>query len=168
MAILFGALFTACSNDDDGGSNGTSVEGNWRLTAFTTENNYDINEDGTATNDFMMETNCYSNETITFNSNNTGTVTSRSFADITLELVSGSTTDYEYSVDCVQETDNTTIVWAQSENIVTLTGPGIVYEGLISGSTLTFVIEEGVFIEVEDGSGTATTTEDITFVYTKQ
>ena len=46
----------SCSKDDDSPSE-TIVE-IWVLISSTSENNYDINNDGTATNNIELETNC--------------------------------------------------------------------------------------------------------------
>ena len=167
FTLLIASMLFSCKKDDDGNTE-ISLDGTWRLTAFTTENAYDLNEDGTSSNDVIAETGCYQNETLVFNSDNTGTATTRSFADISLELVTGSTTEYEYSVECIQETDDTAITWTQTGNTVVVSGLGVAYTGTVAGSTLTITIPSGFIVEVVEGSGTGFTTEDITFEYTKQ
>ena len=80
LSILCLGVFS-CSSDDDAG-NTVAVEGTWKLTAINTETEFDLNMDGTATNSFIEETDCYRNETIVFNSNGTGannSSTSRAF-----------------------------------------------------------------------------------------
>ncbi|QNJ97758.1 lipocalin/fatty acid-binding family protein [Constantimarinum furrinae] len=171
LLLIVAVAVTACSkNDDDSGNNGSvSVEGNWKLTSFTTENEYDLNGDETASNDVMAETECYQNETIVFNGNASGTANSTSYADITLELVAGTTNEYEYSVTCVEEDDATQFAWVQTGDTVTLTFAGFSYIGTKVDDQITIVLEEGLAFEVEDGNGgTVLVTEDITFVYTKQ
>jgi len=167
FTLLIASLLFSCKKDDDGDS-GTSLEGTWKLTSFTTETGFDFNEDGTASNNVMSETNCYQNETVLFNGNGSGTATNRSYADITLELVAGSTTEYEYSVTCVQETETNTFSWTQSGNTISITESGETISGTLSGSVLTIVIPSGFFVEIEEAGGTGFTTEDVTFVYTKQ
>ena len=170
MGFLFIAtLLASCSSDDDNGNNGTSLEGNWKLTAFETENAYDLNNDGTASKSVMDETNCYQNETIRFDADGTGEATSTSYADIQLTLVAGTTDEYEYTVDCVSETEVTPFVYDKDGNEVSLiiTGAGNA-TATLSGNTLTYVIQDGFFVEVDENGTTVTVTEDITFVYTKQ
>lgn len=167
FTLLMATLLFSCKKDDDGNTQ-VSVEGNWKLTAFTTETGFDFNEDGTASNNVMSETNCYQNETVLFSGNGSATSTNRSYADITLELVAGSTTEYEYSVTCVQETEINTLSWTQSGNTISITESGETITGTLSGSVLTIVIPSGFFVEVEETGGTGFTTEDVTFVYTKQ
>jgi len=169
VMILVAAAFTACSSDDDSSNNSTSLEGNWKLTAFETENPYDLNNDGTASKSVMDETNCYQNETIRFDADGTGEATSTSYADIQLTLVAGTTDEYEYTVDCVSETETTPFVYDKDENEVSLsiTGAGNA-TATLSGNTLTYVIQDGFFVDVDENGTTVTVTEDITFVYTKQ
>ncbi|MAP81845.1 MAG: hypothetical protein CL526_12245 [Aequorivita sp.] len=173
MKKLFGLLvlaitLTACSSDDDGGSNTTSIEGTWKMTAFNTETAHDLNNDGTASTSVMDETNCYQNEIIVFNANGTGAATSNSYADIELTLVTGTTDEYEYTVTCVSETETTPFTYTQNGNEITLSMAGFSQTATLSGNTLTYVFEEGFFVEVDDNGNTVTVTEDITFVFTKQ
>jgi hypothetical protein len=174
MKKLFGLLFiaiafTACSSDDDNSSDTTSLEGTWKMTAFNTENAYDLNNDGMASTSVMDETNCYQNETLVFNADGaTGTAVNSSYAEIELTLVAGTTDEYEYTVTCVSEDDSTPFAYIQNGNNVTLTVAGSNQAATLSGNTLTYVIQEGFFVEVENNGTTATVTEDITFVFTKQ
>ncbi|MEZ4857604.1 MAG: hypothetical protein R2781_02215 [Flavobacteriaceae bacterium] len=167
FTLLIATLLISCKKDDDGDS-GTSIEGTWKLTAFTTETGFDFNNDGTASTNLLAETNCYQNETLEFSSNGSGTATTRSYADITLDFVAGSTTEYEYTVNCIQETETSSFNWAQNGSNMVITATDFSYTGTISGATLTIIIPSGFVVEVEDGNGTAFTTEDITIVYTKQ
>jgi hypothetical protein len=172
MKNLFGLLLAAlvlvsCNKDDDGSTN-ASVEGNWKLTSLTTENAYDLNEDGNASNNLMTETGCYQNETITFSGNGTGTATSNSYALISVELVVGTTDEYEYTIECIQEVDVTAFTWTQSGSTITVSVGGASSSATLSGSDLTIVVESGFDQEVEGGNGTVTVMEDLTFVYTKQ
>ncbi|RMA66297.1 beta-barrel fold lipoprotein [Ulvibacter antarcticus] len=169
IVLLITLVFVGCNKDDDNNDNNSSVEGTWKLTAFNTENAYDFNGDGTASTNVMDETACYQNETVEFTSNSSGTATNRSYADITLDLITGSTTEYEYSVNCVPEVDIETFTWAQNGNNVVITSFDGPSTATLNGSELTFVIQSGFFVDVEDGSGgTTSITEDITIVYTKQ
>ncbi|NCT16707.1 MAG: hypothetical protein COZ75_10180 [Flavobacteriaceae bacterium CG_4_8_14_3_um_filter_34_10] len=164
--LMVAMIFAACSSDDDNAN--VSLEGTWKMTAFKSENAYDVNGNGTISNDIMQQTNCYQNETVVFNANNTVAFVSTSYADIELVLVAGSTTDYEYNITCVNENDTTAGTWSQTNNTVIITDAFGVYTATQTGSTLTFVIPNGFPIEVTQGSGTATITEDLTITYEKQ
>src|SRR5690606_8985173 len=95
-----------------------------KMTAFNTENAYDLNGDGTISSDVMGQTNCYQNETIVFNSNNTGAEMSTSRLDINLELVAGSANEYEYNVECVSENSTKAFTWTNNGNTVIITQLG--------------------------------------------
>lgn len=164
--ILVAAFFVSCSSDDD--DNQIAIEGTWKMTAFKTQNAYDLNGDGIISNDIMGQTNCFQNETLIFNSNNTGANMSTSYLEITLELVAGSTTEYEYNVECISENSTTAFTWTQEGNTVVVTEAGIVLTGEQNGSEITFFIPNGYPIPVEQGGSTATITEDLTIVYQKQ
>lgn len=169
VLLIVAAAFTSCSKDDDNSNNSTSVEGNWKLTAFETENAYDLNNDGTASKSVMDETNCHQNETLSFDVNGTGEAISTSYADIQLTLVVGTTDEYEYTIECISETEVTPFAYTKDGNDLDLVIGGFgTASATISGNTLTYVIQDGFFIEVDNNGTTTTVTEDITFVYTKQ
>jgi hypothetical protein len=164
--ILVAAIFVSCSSDDDNGR--VVVEGTWKMTSFKTQNAYDLNGNGTISNDIMGQTNCFQNETMVFNSNYTGSVMSRSSLDIDLELVAGTTNEYEYNVECVSENNTTAFAWSKSGNILTVTQAGSVYTGTQDGNEITFTVLNGFVIEVEQGNGTAFISQDVTMIYQKQ
>jgi hypothetical protein len=165
--VLFAVVFASCSSDDDN-NNTVAIEGTWKMTAFKSQNAYDLNGDGVISNDIMAQTNCYQNETLVFNTDGTGANFSTSFADITLEVVAGTADEYEYSVECVAENTTTAFVWTQNGESVTFTNSGVTFSGAQDGNKLTFAISNGFEIEVEQGGGVATTTENLTLEYTKQ
>ena len=173
MKKLFGLLFiaialTACSKDDDNNNTSVSIEGNWKLTAFETENAYDLNNDGIPSKSVMDETNCYQNEIVNFKADGTGSAISSSYADIELTLVIGTTDEYEYVINCIPEIDVTSFTYTQNGTNVTMTVEGETVIATLSGNTFTYVIQDGFFIDVDDEGNTITLTEDLTFVYTKQ
>lgn len=174
MKKFFGLLIvaiamTACSSDDDSSDAGASVEGNWKMTALNTENPYDLNGDGTASRNLMLETGCYQNELMLFSADGSGKITSNSYAEINFDLVVGTTNEYEYSIECVSETEIDLFTYTQNGDQIKLTVDGSLVTGTLSNNTLTYVVPGGFFIEVEGSdSGTITVMEDLTFVYTKQ
>jgi len=164
--ILVAAIFVSCSSDDDNGR--VAVEGTWKMTSFKTQNAYDLNGNGTISNDIMGQTNCFQNETIVFNSNYTGSVMSRSRLNTDLELVAGSTTEYEYTTECVSENNTTAFVWSKSGDTLTVTQAGSVFAGTQNGNEITFTLPNAFVIEVQQGNGTAFITQDVTVIYKKQ
>jgi len=175
IAFLFVIMlaFTSCNDDDVDFSmeeeETALLEGRWNLTAFRTENEYDLNEDGTASNDLIAETGCYMEDFLQFINISTIVFTSRSFANIELDIVTGTTDEYEYTITCESQTELTNATFtADGDTLEILVEGQTPVEGTINGTTLTIVIPDSFPIEVEEGDGTATLTEDVTFVYTKQ
>lgn len=164
--ILVAAIFVSCSSDDDDG--GVAIEGTWKMTAFTTQNAYDLNGDGIISNDVMGQTNCFQNETLVFNANGTGADMSTSRLDIELELVAGTTDEYEYTIECISENTTTAFTWTQNGDTVIVTQADATLTGTQVGNEITFSLPNGYPIPVEQGDGTAIITEDLTIVYEKQ
>ena len=179
--LLSVVVFTSCddeplegfelaqANTNMGTNQGTSDDlvGTWKLVSWNTTNPVDINNDGTSNTNLLVEFNCYNNETIVFNSNNTAVNMSTSYADIELELVVGTTNEYNFSVDCVEEIENTNLTWAQSGNIIALTDTsGQSNNFSLNTDELSFLIPSG--FTVVSGDGMVTVTEDLTLVYQKQ
>ena len=161
-------VFTSCSSDDDGGSSGVSMTGTWKLTAWNSSIGYDINNDGTASTNLLDEFDCYNNETVVVSSNNTAVVNSTSYADITAEITAGTTDEFTYTVDCVQENDSFPVTWSVSGNTITFDeGTATEVNGTISGNTISVVVPEGFVVYSSDFSEILVS-QDLTFVYTKQ
>ncbi len=154
---------------NNGGTNPSgevSIVGTWKMTAWNVPEGQDINQDGITSNNLLDEMDCYNNETILFNSNNTAVSTSTSYADIELNLVVGTTNEFDYSITCVPEIETTDLTWTQTGNIVTTTALGASTNLTLNGNELSFLIPEG-FTVVSDDSST-TVIQDLTIVYTKQ
>ena len=167
LLSIFCLSIFSCSSDDDSSENAVAVEGTWRLTAINTESAFDLNNDGTETNSFIEETNCYQNETVVFNSGGTGVTNSNSYAEITAEIVVGTTNEYNYSADCISEVDSDTFTWTQNGNQIMITdSSGFPITATLSGSQFSFVVPEGFY--ATDSSFSFEVTEDLTFIYTKQ
>lgn len=171
--LALSLLITSCESDDDNNSS-SDLQGTWKLTAWNVANAIDLNGDGTVSTNMLDEMNCYNNETITFG-NSTATATTTSYADIEAELVTGSDTEYSYIIDCVSEINSDTATYVVNGNTVTITTTyeedGETYEDILvatkSGNTLSFVVEEGLYIEESD-SFDVVVNQDLTFIYTKQ
>lgn len=145
----------------------SDLEGTWLLTAWLGESPFDLNNDGTESVNFLDEMDCYTNETIVFNSDGTAVAMSTSYAEFEVFIEVGTTDQYDYTITCIQENDNTDATWTQAGNSVTIEDEfGDVSEWTLSGNQLSIVVPEGFFAISEDA--TLTVTEDLTFVYTKQ
>ena len=151
-----------CTNDTEP----TNVEGTWLLTAWLGEEPIDLNNDGTSSANFLDEMDCYNNETIVFNNDGTGVAMSTSFAEITFEIVVGTTDEYSYTIDCIDEVENTNMTWTQSDNTISITDAFGTTDWTLNGNELSITIPEGFGTSNEDGS--VVITQDLTIVYTKQ
>lgn len=136
------------------------LPGIWKLTELNLEEPFDFNGDGTSSTSLMTESNCYQNELMAFLPDFSGIATSNSYANITIE---GET----FTVECIEEVEETSFNWAQTGNTVTVTIDGVNFTATQTGNTLTYVIPEGFF--TSDGEeGGVEILQDMTFVYTKQ
>lgn len=152
-----------CSNDvgDD-----EDILGTWKLTAWIGEEPIDLNNDGTESINFLDEMDCYTNETIVFSADNTAVTMSTSYATFIYDIEVGTTDEYDYTIECTLENENTDVTWTQNGNIISVTDNGVTTDGTLNGDQLSIFAPEGFVAFISDF--TATTTQDLTFVYTKQ
>lgn len=123
MRKIFGLViviiaFTACSKDDNDDNN-LSIEGIWKLTAFEVENAYDLNNDGIASKNILTEIDCY-HQDIIFNADDTGQIIYYSYAQIELNLIPGTTDEYEYVTNCVLQTVRRVLVYEKNGNEISM------------------------------------------------
>lgn len=152
-----------CTDDNEP----TGIEGTWKLTAWNGTEPIDLNNDGTESINFLDEMDCYNNETLVFDSNNTGIGMSTSFAEFEIEIEIGTTNSFDYTVTCIDEIENTNLTWSQSANTVTTTDAFGSNDWTLIGNTLSILIPDG-FTVVNEDDITISTIQDLTFVYTKQ
>ena len=141
--------------------------GTWLLTAWLGEEPIDLNNDGVESINFLEEMDCYSNETIVFNSDNTGTATSTSYAEFEFIIEVGTTNSFEYTITCIDETEITNATWSQNGNIITISDEFGETEWTLNGNQLSIFVPSGFFAFNSDDAE-VTTIQDLTFVYTKQ
>ncbi len=164
FAVSFG-IYSCDPWEDDSYHEGTTpdeeveIPGNWKLTSITLQEAFDFNGDGTASTDLMAETNCYQNELMAFNADFTGISTSNSYANV---IVNGDT----YITECIPEMEETTFVWAQTQNTVVLTIDTQNINATLNGDVLAFTIPEG-FTASDGQPGGYTITQDIIMTYQK-
>ena len=152
-----------CTNDV---GTDEDVPGTWKLTAWIGEEPTDLNNDGVASANFLDEMDCYTNETIVFNADFTAVAMSTSYASFEFEIEVGTTDEFDYTVDCIQENENTDATWSQDGNIVSVTSMGTTFDYTLDGNQLSILVPEGFLAFNADF--TATTSQDLIFVYTKQ
>ncbi|QYJ69420.1 lipocalin family protein [Flavobacterium litorale] len=172
MILAAAALLTVSCSDDDGDSTGNvSVNGTWNLTAFTTNEAADINNDGTASTNFIAESGCYGNSSIVF-ANENSAIFNLEELDIELDLVIGTEDSYEYSIDCIGAEPEVGM-YTVSDNSVSVVfdyGDGETETAIFarSGNTLTVTIPELVDVPVEDNGDITYSFVGATLVFTKQ
>lgn len=152
---------------DCSAASGTVVEGTWKLTAWNVVEAIDLNNDGNASLNLLDEMDCYNNETLVFNADNTGTSMSTSYADFEIFIEAGTTNSFDYTINCVEENDNTDFTWSQSGNTVSVTISSSTNDWTLIGNTLSITIPEGFSVTNPDDT-TVSTIQDLTLVYTKQ
>ena len=164
--LLLAGLTYSCSNDDDG-NNTVAVEGTWKLTAFNIQSTIDLNADGNASSDLLEESNCYENETIEFNADNTATVKSTSYLELEGEY-DAATGAFEIISNCINEIENLAGTWTQAGGTVTVSVNGQPVVFTQAGSVLTATIPAGYEVPTDDNGTVAYIAEELTIQYTKQ
>jgi len=137
--------------------------GDWILVGWVTDSLRDLDNDGIVTNNYLDEIDCYDNETLTFNTDGTGTMFLRSSANITYTPnVDGE----DFFVDCFDILEDIPFTWYQDGNSVFITNSeGVTNQYFRNGDSLFIAIDDAFYAEsTEDDSFI---TERITFVYTK-
>ncbi|WP_456437607.1 hypothetical protein [Psychroserpens sp.] len=150
-------------------SNGQTTEGivgTWLLTAWIGEEAIDLNNDGTESVNFLDEMDCYENETYVFNADNTAVNMSTSFASFMFDIEVGTTDEFDYTIDCEFENENTNLTWTQSGNLITIDDGTGAFEATLNGNQFSLFVPEG--FTAFNSDFTSTTTQDLTFIYTRQ
>lgn len=143
------------------------VAGTWLLTAWNVVEPLDLNNDGTENTNLLDEMDCYTNETLVLNGDNTGTAMSTSYAEFDIFIEAGTENSFDFTINCIEEIENTNVTWTQDGNIVSIDDGFSVSDWTLVGNTLSITIPEGFsVINAEDAE--VTVTQDLTFIYTKQ
>lgn len=163
--IALAAFAIACSDDDnDSAVNvNASIDGTWKLTAFTLDEPVDFNGDNAATTNLITESGCYDNSTIVFVSGTNATLNLQEL-DITLVSTELGT---DLAVDCI---DSVPMIYTY-----TVTDNSVMFDGETaqaftrSGNTLSVHLPAvtGVPVEGTDGEVTYDFVGG-TLVFTKQ
>jgi hypothetical protein len=161
VLLFFMMILGACSSNDEDVL--ASIEGTWKLTSYTLENSYDINQDGMSSNDIISETDgCFLEDTWVFNSDHTGRTTQSSI--LTLAL----TTPGNFSVTCNRNTNAMAFTWSLNSitnEVIIDFGPSG-YRCVLSGNKLTYTRPEIGIVPFVTGNQNASDIE--TVVFTKQ
>jgi hypothetical protein len=168
LLVATTVLFVACSkSDDDNTPQNATIDGTWKLTAFTTNSACDFNNDGVLTTNFMNETGCYNNSKIVFSGSNIVTSYLQEL-DVQFDIVVGSTNGYLSTIDCQANPVPESSTWTQNGNTVTLgTSPDNIDFNL-AGNTLTAVIPDFTDVQTLENGVVVTHVTGAILVFTKQ
>lgn len=76
MLAAAGCFATSCSDDDGDNNQSADFVGSYKMTAYNGPSSVDFDGDGTSSINFMDESDCWNNSTMTLNANGTYTMSS--------------------------------------------------------------------------------------------
>lgn len=167
LSLITVLAFYSCDNEpidpkvDLEASNSNAV-GSYALTAYNTSIPTDLNNDGTVSINQMTETQCFNNNVLTINSNNTFSITSKG-----VEIVNPQTTPtmtcYTHSIIIG--------TWAIANNVLTLTyieaGVTVTDDYILAGNTLTNTKDQIEIVATTSNDTPVYLTSDVVVVYSK-
>lgn len=166
IAVCSILTLSACTNDEElyvPDPIEVGIEGTWKLTSILVETPVDLNGDGTSSNDFIVESDCYTNETLVFNPDMTGLNVSTSYLSLTVNV--DFPTDATITSECILEDETVNFTWTQNGNNIVFTDETGSYPGTLANNKLTITIPNGQIYF--DNELNVVLMEDLTLVYTK-
>ncbi len=157
LSFLF--IISSCSSDDDSSPQDSPVMGTWEMTALNVDRSFDLNNDGTTSTNIFAESQCYSDNYITFYESGTVEIF-YSLTDISLELPDN------YTFHCVDPIlVEATYTMEDDELLVSF----LDYKatGSISGNTLIATFEEFFILPYNDNGTVRTQRENTTITFVK-
>lgn len=145
------------------------VTGNWKLIAMNSNIGRDLDNDGDITSDYFEEINCYTDESIDFNADGTGTFFYRSYAVIQVSSVDGNPDNIEYTINCIEQSIDTQFTWVQiglNSIVVTLNMDGTVLNFFRNADHI-FLPKRDDFVATSVSSNVDTIVQDLIYEYTR-
>lgn len=167
LSLIAVITFYSCDNEPidpkvDLEAGNPNVVGSYALTAYNTTIPTDLNNDRTASINQMTETQCYNNNVLTINSNNTFSVTSKG-----VKIANQQTTP---TIECFTD-PVITGTWASSNNTVTLTyvksGVTVTQAYVLVGNTLSYKKSKVEIVATSSNGTPVYLTSDIEVIYSK-
>lgn len=143
--------------------------GDWGLVGINSVTPRDLNNDGIFTDNYLDELDCYSNETINFGSDGTGTLFYRSYSEIQILEGPDNIDNVDYIANCIEVNDNIEFIWNQPDlNTVTaiLNTDGSQLDFFKNGDNIFLVIRDG-FIATSLSDSIEDVVEDIIYEYVR-
>lgn len=169
FALIGVFLITSCTNNDDNTNFSLDVAGEWRLTSIESINSFDFNNDGQHTNNLMLETNCYFNEIMVFNPDNTAILKATSRTEIIAMLIPGTIDKYAYATGCINEENLISFNWGvDGNNIIIINNLDAKTEVLpVNNNQFSFVSDDFLIVK-KSNEDIILIEEDVKFTYTKE
>ncbi len=145
------------------------VTGNWKLIAMNSNIGRDLDNDGEVTSNYFEEINCYTNESIDFIADGTGTLFYRSYAVIQVSSVDGTPNNVEYTINCIEQSIDTQFTWVQiglNSIVVTLNTDGAVLNFFRNADHI-FLPKRDNFVATSVSSNVDTIVQDLIYEYTR-
>ena len=167
LSLITVLAFYSCDNEPidpkvDLEAGNSNAVGSYALTAYKTSIPTDLNNDGTVSINQMTETQCYNNNVLTINSNNTFSVTSKG-----VEIVNPQTAP---TMACFTR-PIITGTWASANNVLTLTyieaGATVTQAYILAGNTLTNTKDQIEIVATTSNDTPVYLTADVVVVYSK-
>ena len=152
--------FASCSDDDSNDNNAAALAGEWKLTAATMGEAYDINNDGVASTNLMTQTSCFNNSALVLTATGQAVV---ALEDMNVGFSTGPSTNF--TIDCVSP-DVLTGTFSINDNRVIISNGVDGYEFTRNGNTMTLHFDG--YYGVPGQSGSPIYFTDADFVFTKQ
>lgn len=145
------------------------VTGNWKLIAMNSNIGRDLDNDGEVTSNYFEEINCYTEESIDFNADGTGTFYYRSYAVIQVSSVDGTPNNIEYTINCIVESIDTQFTWVQiglNSIVVTLNMDGTELNFFRNADHI-FLPKRDDFVATSVSPNIDTIVQDLIYEYTR-
>lgn len=160
--ILVFIFSNSCSKDDN--IDKSSLEGTWKLTAFTLKIPLDLNNDGIETSSFMPG--CLNGSALNFTDMTRGSLFFNSIVSYNTTVEDGN---LFFMTSCSTDSDRAAlpITYTLDDEIITISSESQLYLLTIDGNEL-FMEIPGGFNAYDIDTFETTVSQDITYIFTKQ
>jgi len=115
LCIVTVLSFSSCNNDDEDAFDFT---GTWKLVSLSAIN-YSNEIDLDLTTRIEPDENCLDNRFLTINPDGTATISSSSELEVEVQLIDGTSDEFEQQINCIEIESTATYSWATGDYSVT-------------------------------------------------